>query len=301
MIRKPTSLARVSRRIYGAVLVITVFILLVLTLPCAHISEILLSPHIRSPHYDTVNQEAALLAMLNSVGERRVPNPTVSEILQNLSDFHFELPAGQVGLETPYGKVLYDLTILPDVRVAIETGTWDGSGSSMALGMGFKDTEGILLTIEAVEEKWIHAQHNLAPYPVKCLLGVGVDSSELPTVQDVLQSGGVSSHPPDEWIEWLAGEKTLSNSYPVGLIRPICERFKVDLVHIDGGEFAGPSEFRAVLKHCVHIRYIALDDTRMYKNKGNYQFLASDAGWEVVREDPNDRHGWAVFRRRTVN
>lgn len=245
---------------------------------------------------DTAKQEAALLLSLHAAHKR--PQPTVAEVLEKVPGFQFERPAGQVGPETPYGKVLYDLSTLPDVRVAIETGTWDGSGSSMALGMGFKDSEGMLFTIEAVEEKWIHAEHNLAQYPVKCLLGVGVDSSELPTVDKVLQEGGVGSASEETWTGWLAGEKALSDSYPVGLLKPICERYKVDLVHIDGGEFAGPAEFKSVQKHCKHVHYIALDDTLMYKNKANYRYLASDPEWEVVKEDKDSRFGWAVFRRR---
>ena len=257
------------------------------------------SPGDISSHMASDRETAAFSASLKMAKTR--PMSTVAEILEKIDGFHFKHPAGQVGRETPYGEVLYEVASSSDVNVAIETGTWDGSGSSMALGSGLKDSYGVLFTIEAVEERWIHAEHNLAQYPVKCLLGVGVDSSELPTQYEVLQNGGVGSSSEEEWTKWLEGEKAITDSYPIGLIKPICERYRVDFVHIDGGEFAGPAEFRAVRKYCKNVRYIALDDTLMYKNKANYGLLSADPQWEIMKEDPHDRQGWAVFRRRSVS
>ena len=240
--------------------------------------------------------DAVYHASLRAVHSR--PISTVAEVLEGFGCFEFKQPGGQVQPETTYGETLYGLASLPDVRVAVETGTWDGSGSSKAIGMGLKNSEGILFTIEAIEEQWIHAQHNLAELPVKCLLGIGVESSELPTELDVENDGGVGDTPKEEWIAWLTHEKALSDSYPFGLIKPLCERYKVDLVHIDGGEFAGPGELQSVRKYCKHVRYIALDDVRMYKNKGNYKILEAAEDWEIFKEDLHERQGWAVFQRR---
>ena len=110
-------------------------------------------------------------------------------------------------------------------------------------------------------------------------------------------AGGVGAVPQDEWQKWHENEKSLAESYPVGLIKPICERFKVDFMHIDGGEFSGPNEFRSVRTHCLDAQFIALDDTQVYKNKANYADLAADPSWKVWKENAEDRHGWAIFVR----
>ena len=232
------------------------------------------------------------------LGSLRVLNNSDSKTAADMFEeagFSFDSEAGQVSPESSYGKALRQVAFLKDVRVALETGTWDGSGSSLSIAKGLKESFGILYTIEALEEKWLKAERHLSDYPVKCLLGVGVDTSFFPKIDDVVSAGGVGDAPQDEWQKWHASEKSLADSYPVGLIKPICERFKVDFVHIDGGEFSGPNEYRSVRKHCKDVKFIALDDTKMYKNKSNYADLMADTAWQIFKENKEDRLGWAIF------
>ena len=114
-------------------------------------------------------------------------------------------------------------------------------------------------------------------------------------------AGGVGDAPQDEWQKWHSGEKNLADAYPVGLIKPLCERFKVDFVHLDGGEFSGPNEYRIVRSHCKDVNFIALDDTNLYKNKANYADLAADTAWQIFKENKEDRFGWAIFVRTSRN
>ena len=224
---------------------------------------------------------------------------SVADVLEKQTKFKFKEPAGQVGLDTAYGEVLREVATRQEVKVILETGTWDGAGSSMALGQGLLDSEGILFTIEAVEEQWIHAQRNLAPFPVRCLLGVGVDTSNFPTVrgiEQVIRETKISAQN-EEWRDWLVNEKALADLYPVGLIKPICERYPVHFVHIDGGEFSGVEEFKFVQRYCLDIKFIAMDDVNTFKNAVNYKRLKSDPMWRVYKENLEERHGWAVFTR----
>jgi hypothetical protein len=225
---------------------------------------------------------------------------TVADVFEK-AGFSLDSEAGQVKPESAYGKALHQVASLKDVRVAVETGTWDGSGSSLSIAKGLKESRGVLFTIEALEEMWLKAERSLSGYPVKCLLGVGVDTSFFPTIDDVVIAGGVGDSPQDEWQKWHSGEKKLADAYPVGLIKPICERFKVDFVHIDGGEFSGPTEYRSVRSHCKDVKFIALDDTNLYKNKANYADLAADTAWQIFKENKEDRFGWAIFVRTSRN
>eukprot|EP00223_Ostreococcus_mediterraneus_P007488 CAMPEP_0179703014 /NCGR_PEP_ID=MMETSP0937-20121108/2575_1 /TAXON_ID=548131 ORGANISM="Ostreococcus mediterraneus, Strain clade-D-RCC2593" /NCGR_SAMPLE_ID=MMETSP0937 /ASSEMBLY_ACC=CAM_ASM_000575 /LENGTH=225 /DNA_ID=CAMNT_0021576167 /DNA_START=446 /DNA_END=1123 /DNA_ORIENTATION=+ len=220
----------------------------------------------------------------------------VAEILGNVEGFKFKEPAGQVGPDTPYGRVLREIAERPEIQVILETGTWDGTGSSLALGQGLLKSKGVLFTIEAVEEQWIHAQHNLASYPVKCLLGVGVDTTNYPTIEEVEAVLGMDQMHVD-WRNWHASEKTLTDLYPVGLIKPICERYPVQFMHIDGAEFAGIAEYKVVRKYCKDVKFIAMDDVRTFKNFINYGKLKTDASWQVFKENMSERNGWAVFVR----
>ena len=71
----------------------------------------------------------------------------------------------------------------------------------------------------------------------------------------------------------------------------------VDLVHIDGGEFSGPAEFETAILYCKDVKYIALDDTTLFKNNRNYNTLLSNSSWKIFKENQSDRNGWAVFVR----
>ena len=224
---------------------------------------------------------------------------SVADVLEKQSDFKFKEPAGQVGLDSAYGGVLREIAARREVQVILETGTWDGTGSSMALGQGLLDSDGVLFTIEAVEEQWIHAQRNLAPYPARCLLGVGVDTTNFPTIKAVERTAEVTkmNAQNEEWRNWLASEKALADLYPVGLIKPICERYPVHFVHIDGGEFSGTEEFKIVRRYCLDVKYIAMDDVNTFKNAFNYEMLKNDPMWQVYKENMEERNGWAIFRR----
>lgn len=221
---------------------------------------------------------------------------SVSDILREAQGFNFKEPAGQVGPDSAYGQVLSELAARDEIQVVLETGTWDGTGSSLAIGQGLLNSGGVLFTIEAVEEKWIHAQHNLAIYPVRCLLGVGVDTANYPKIEDVETVNGMEQMHKD-WRSWHAAEKRLADLYPVGLIKPICERYPVQFVHIDGAEFAGVDEYTVVRKYCDDVKFIAMDDVRTFKNFINYKKLKNDPTWKVYKENLNERNGWAVFVR----
>lgn len=215
------------------------------------------------------------------------------------SENGFKMPTtiGQVLPDSNYGKVLQKMARRRDIQAVLETGTWIGSGSSLAIATGLKQSDGMLFTIEAVEEKWLLAEHHLRDFPVKCLLGVGVDSDALPSEEFAASQGGggTGEESREVWSEWLRNERAVAETYPFGLIKPICEKLPIDFLHIDGGEFSGPAELSTALQYCKDLRLIALDDTGTFKNRENYRYLQHSNDWKMIEEDQKDRHGWAVF------
>ncbi len=67
-----------------------------------------------------------------------------------------------------------------------------------------------------------------------------------------------------------------------------------DMVLIDGSEFTGMAEFEQI----YGARFILLDDTCTFKNYQNREKLLNDPAYQLIEEDPNLRHGYAIFKRK---
>ena len=95
-------------------------------------------------------------------------------------------------MKTHFGKEMYRLASLPDTRLVLELGTWNGGGSSLCIGKGLKDSgSGFLFTMEAVEDKWLQAGNTLRDYPVKTILGSAVEASEISPIATIVAGGGI--------------------------------------------------------------------------------------------------------------
>jgi len=213
----------------------------------------------------------------------------------------FKKEEGQVNMGTEFGRVLYGLTKQNDVDLVLELGTWNGAGSSVCLGTGLAETSGFLVTVEAIEEKWLEAENNLKDLPVKCILATGVDEYDAPypSVYDVNKDGGIPGAKEIQWTKWRIGEQTVLESYPIGILKSLCQKLPFDVAYLDSGEFCGPNEFDVVLEYCTTVRYIALDDTTTFKNRKPRSKLLEHPDWELLMEDEGDRHGWALFKHKT--
>ncbi len=84
------------------------------------------------------------------------------------------------------------------------------------------------------------------------------------------------------------------------LLRELLRRDRwYDLVLFDGGEYASEREFHLLEPYVSG--YVVLDDTnpvRSIKNAANREWLAWSPDWEIVADEPDDRCGWCVAKRR---
>ena len=222
---------------------------------------------------------------------------------------------GQVTSGQPFCRSLANLAAQPHVELALELGTWKGGGSSLCMGKAFARTAGRLITVEFVIDMWLQARKTLAPYPVACVLGATIPAAELPSEADVVAAGGVSApgSPTDaRWTTWLAADRKGAEAQPEGLavLEPLCKANVFDLVVLDGGEFSGIPEWAAIERDQVlaewdgatgkwtkGIRYVAMDDTRTYKNRANFKEFTASSEWTLLEGNQAERNGWAIFER----
>ena len=74
-------------------------------------------------------------------------------------------PQYDINENTTIGQKLHEIASREDVKAFLETGTQCG-GSARCIGSALKDTEGILHTFEAIEERVIESRENLEGLPV---------------------------------------------------------------------------------------------------------------------------------------
>ena len=243
---------------------------------------------------------ATVVANRLSIAKKANKEPTAAEFVRS-KGFKLETSVGQVNMGTEFGRILYQVTKQDDVELVLETGTWNGGGSSVCLATGLQETSGFLLTLEAVESKWLEAENNLRHLPAKCILGTAVDEYDttFPSIDNVNKDGGIPGAKQAQWNEWRIGEERVLKSYPIGMLKALCQKLPFDMLYLDSGEFCGPNEFDIALKYCTTARYIALDDTATFKNRTPRKRLLEDPDWELVDENLKDRHGWALFKHKT--
>lgn len=201
---------------------------------------------------------------------------------------------GQIKLDTPFGKLLYDICLKSDdIRTVVEIGTWYGMGSTECIIRGLQDSkkEGVsFLSIESYKEMYdvaVQSWGNNLPSWAKLKWGHIIAVSDL-------DSENLGYQHPDESV-WFQGDKNSIVSSPY-LLPQIPE--KIDFLFLDGGEFSTTAEFYLLKDRC---KMIALDDTRARKctKIRDYVLANKDTeGYEILFDDINHRNGVMIFRKK---
>jgi len=151
--------------------------------------------------------------------------------------------------------------------------------------MGLKAKgSGTLYTMEPEREKFDYARKTLIDYPVRFMFAATIGINKLASPQEVEASGVFAGK---EWRDWLAADIAFARALPAPQLRAQCAKRKFDAINIDGGEFAGPGEWRIVRDFCKP-RYIALHDTNVFKTRSALAEMLSrpDLYRLIARGDP---------------
>ena len=205
--------------------------------------------------------------------------------------------------------VLYRLARL--VRGALEVGTYYGCGSTLVIAKGLIDgrSGGRLCTVEsdaliAEAAREVMMRHAL---PVDVLHGLA-SAAHMALPRDDLKAylpDDPSTQLRPAMLGWYDSERAvaerLAASKQTGVIERLCRREgrPIELVFLDGGEMYGVADAHQVLRHCAHVRFLAMDDTSMFKHHTSVRELKTPGwGFELCLESPPNADrpgGWALF------
>lgn len=206
-----------------------------------------------------------------------------------------------------FSRVITEVASSADVRTAIEIGSSNGAGSTRALVEGLSGKpDSLLVCMELSKPRFEELQNRYSHLDwVHCLNEPSVPVSEFPTEDEV--AAFVEAHasetryenPISEILRWLRQDvEYVEKHYPDhnGIRRAYevagVETF--DLVLIDGSEFTGLAEWRAL----DGARYVLLDDVVTFKNHSTRAQMLADARYELIDEDLSCRNGYSVFKLR---
>lgn len=186
---------------------------------------------------------------------------------------------GQILPESPLGLTLTGLA--QQAETIVETGTWNGRGSTRCLRLGLVRPTQHIWTVETNASRYESASAFHADEPrVTCLLGTIVSGEEIKFPHN-------PPFPPE-----LASEIHENNRSPLVFDKIPSQ---IDLLFVDGGAFSGFAEVSKLKDRCT---VIALDDINESKNILSYGLLCYAKEFALIKHHTDDRNGWAVFRRK---
>lgn len=198
---------------------------------------------------------------------------------------------GQITLETAFGRALKDLAADPKFKIWLETGTFDGEGSTKCIVEGLEsrspeDLSGAgLFSIEANRLLWMVSSRYWQEKnpPLRILWGrLG---------ERMMGEEKIKAHPLFEKIKDhfdLHFEKDKEHFVSAPLIR----FRRCDVAVLDGGEFATEGEWDAV--RGLKPKVVCLDDINVMKNADLYKHLLFTIGWKPLFITP-ERNGSAIL------
>jgi hypothetical protein len=192
---------------------------------------------------------------------------------------------GQIHPKSELGRWIKLISSFDEVATIVEIGCWNGNGSSRRIIEGAKlsskYSDKQIIGLEASLEMYNKAKRNLKKFPNYLVLWGSI------VKVDQLDDADLA---PQE-IEWLKGDIQMIQSSP-NVLSQIPAR--IDLLILDGGEFATYSEFKALYSRIEG--WIILDDTLVRKNRKVLAELLNDKYFNLVRRSEG-RNGFAIFSK----
>ena len=166
---------------------------------------------------------------------------------------------GQIKIDTPPGKLLYNFIEKNDIKNVLEIGTWNGLGSTIVLYDALKGNGGkfSITSLETDKIAYKNAKKNLKNRKeINLLLGRITEINEMPEPSSI---DFIKHNLNPENIEWfyqdLRRYKKTKNVFEL-------LDTDYDLILFDGGEFSTFAEFEKLYQRT---KYFCLDDIDTYK------------------------------------
>lgn len=207
-------------------------------------------------------------------------------------------------LSNPLYMMLFQLASTQNVQHVLEVGSASGDGSTRILAKAIADSGAKLYCLEAQPNRFQALQalyqenDQVIAFPY-----LSVYPPEFPDLDTIVvhwqQEKSILKKAPLEKItQWYEGEKALAAESPaVSGISYIKENYGIsefDMVLLDGAEFLGEQDFKAVKGASL----IVLDDTLSYKNQAVLAKLLADPDYYLLYNFDRWGHGCAAFKRK---
>lgn len=196
---------------------------------------------------------------------------------------------GQIHPKSELGRWIQLISSFEEVVSIVEIGCWNGRGSSRRIVEGANSSVNFankhIIGLEASLEMYKKAKVNLKRFPnYSVLWGSIVNFDQLDDFDLTPQEG-----------EWLKNDIRMIQECP-NVLNQIPPR--IDLLILDGGEFASYSEFKVLYSRIKG--WIILDDTLVRKNRNVLRELLEDPNFNLVRRSEG-RNGFAIFSKVTLD
>jgi hypothetical protein len=202
------------------------------------------------------------------------------------------VPSGQIIPGSPFGDALVRLGSDSRYKKFIETGTWNGRGSTLCFAKGIHsrtDKDGVsLVSIESNRQMYGEALKVWANYPF-----VSIQYGHI--AQSMMTQKEIVEHP---LFRSISGHYYIHyGSELEGFRNTPFLKFEgdVDVALIDGGEFTGHGDYIAIMK--MNPKVICLDDTSVIKTSGVLKELIETGTWNILSQG-RDRNGWCILTRK---
>ena len=205
---------------------------------------------------------------------------------------------GQINPDSSMGRMLEILASDDTYSTYVDVGTWNGLGTTRCImnGIHRRKTPAEVWSYEATTNMYQTAVQNWHTRPPSLHLINGTLHRKIADLRAIRDHPGIATIRRtfgDGYTEWHAGELAALMSAP--LVEPPAT---VDVVVLDGGEFTTQGDWDVLKTRSPRI--VVLDDTSVFKSYDIRKELLQSSDWKVLCDAPEERNGWAIFKRADV-
>ena len=195
--------------------------------------------------------------------------------------------AGQITLDTEFGRKLKELAEDPKYQVFVEVGAWNGQGSTLCLAEGLRGRKdgAQLISFEANKNWWRVAAafwKGQEGAPVRVLWGRLAE--RMMTESEIVENALYDTIKDHFNLHFKQDVEDFASA-------PLVHMRRCDVAILDGGEFSGYYDWKAI--EPLAPRVVCLDDIRVMKNSKVLVDLMSK-NWSVVWMT-TERNGAAIL------
>ena len=202
---------------------------------------------------------------------------------------------GQINRGSQLGEIIYNFSLLDEVKTIVEIGTWNGMGTTKCIYdavINKKDKNYSVYSLESNLEFYNQAISNIPKLEnFNIILGRIVEIEQLVDIDQCDDKFFVPISNKEIMRGWFFDDLKNYSS-----VKNVIEQMpdKIDLLILDGGEFSSLAEFHTLKDR---VTYFVLDDTLLIKNNEVANIMRNDDSYEILYDNTSDRNGFLVSKK----